>query len=75
MPENYVMLFDLEADEVNRRIIGESTREIEQISTYIKNKETSPVETFSEDFYDEVSDGQLSFSDEELYNKDTDKNE
>lgn len=42
---------------------------------YIKNKETSPVETFSEDFYDEVSDGQLSFSDEELYNKDTDKNE
>lgn len=42
MPENYVMLFDLEADEVNRRIIGESTREIEQISTYIKNKETFP---------------------------------
>ena len=42
MPENYVMLIDLEADEVNRRIIGESTREIEQISTYIKNKETFP---------------------------------
>lgn len=42
MPENYVMLFDLEADEVNRRIIGESTREIDKISTYIKNKETLP---------------------------------
>lgn len=42
MPENYVMLFDLEADEVNRRIIGESTREIDKISTYIKKRETFP---------------------------------
>lgn len=33
---------------------------------YIKNKENSPLETFSEDFYDEVNDGQLSFGIEEL---------
>lgn len=33
---------------------------------YIKSKEDSPIATFSEDFYDEVKDGQLSFGDEEL---------
>lgn len=33
---------------------------------YLKNKEKSPLETFSQDFYDDVNDGQISFSEEVL---------
>lgn len=33
---------------------------------YLKNKDTAPIETFSQDFYDEVNDGQLSFTEEQL---------
>lgn len=33
---------------------------------YLKNKNTAPIETFSQDFYDDVNDGQLSFTEEQL---------
>ncbi|WP_296112203.1 EFR1 family ferrodoxin [uncultured Anaerococcus sp.] len=44
MPENYLMLFDLESDEVNQDIINQASRYIGEIATYIRNKKDFPKE-------------------------------
>lgn len=42
MPENYIMLFDLDGDDINRKIIAESRNQIKSIAKYIRNKEDFP---------------------------------
>ena len=44
MPENYLMLFDLDSDDVNKKIIQNANSQIELIATYIKNNEDFPKE-------------------------------
>lgn len=42
MPENYLMLFDLDSPDVNKKIIEKASGQIESIAKYIKNKEDFP---------------------------------
>lgn len=42
MPENYIMLFDLDSDDLNKKIIADGLREVDKISSYIKNKQAFP---------------------------------
>lgn len=42
MPENYIMLFDLNSPETNKKIIANAKNDIEKIARYIKNKEEFP---------------------------------
>ncbi|MEB3429982.1 EFR1 family ferrodoxin [Citroniella saccharovorans] len=42
MPENYLMLFDLDNDEKNREIVLKSKDKLNKISEYIKNNEDFP---------------------------------
>ena len=42
MPENYIMLFDLDRDDVNRKIIADSRKKIGSIAKDIKNNENFP---------------------------------
>lgn len=44
MPENYLMLFDLDGEEVNKKIIEKAMRHIEEIARYIKNNKDFPKE-------------------------------
>lgn len=44
MPENYLMLFDLDSKEVNKKIIHEARAEIDMIGSFIRNKEKFPKE-------------------------------
>lgn len=42
MPENYLMLFDLDSKEVNKKIIHEARAELDMIGSFIRNKENFP---------------------------------
>lgn len=42
MPENYIMLFDLDSPETNKKIIAGAKNEIGNIASYIKNKVNFP---------------------------------
>lgn len=42
MPENYIMLFDLDGEEANKKIIEKASSQIVEISNYIKNNEDFP---------------------------------
>ena len=42
MPENYIMLFDLDSLKTNKKIIAEAKSEIGNIARYIKNKDYFP---------------------------------
>lgn len=42
MPENYIMLFDLDNPETNKKIIAKAKSNISNIAKYIKNKEEFP---------------------------------
>lgn len=42
MPENYIMLFDLDNPETNKKIIAKAKSKISNIAKYIKNKEEFP---------------------------------
>lgn len=42
MPENYLMLFDLDSPDINKKIIEKASDKIKEISNYIKNNEDFP---------------------------------
>ena len=42
MPENYVMLFDLDSPEVNKKIIEASKEDLGKVASYIKDREDFP---------------------------------
>ena len=42
MPENYLMLFDLDSNDVNKKIVQEARAEIDMIGSFIINKEEFP---------------------------------
>lgn len=42
MPENYIMLFDLDSPDINKKIIAAAKNEIGNITRYIKNKDNFP---------------------------------
>ena len=42
MPENYLMLFELDWEEANKKIIEKASSQIENIASYIKNNEDFP---------------------------------
>ncbi|MCW6700827.1 flavodoxin domain-containing protein [Anaerococcus sp. NML200537] len=42
MPENCIMLFDLDSDDLNKKIIADGLREVGKISSYIKTKQAFP---------------------------------
>lgn len=44
MPENYLMLFDLDSKEVNKKIIHEARAELDMIGYFIRNNEDFPKE-------------------------------
>lgn len=42
MPENYIMLFDIDSKEVNKKIIEEGSKKVGEIASFIRNKEAFP---------------------------------
>lgn len=42
MPENYIMLFDIDSKEVNEKIIEEGSKKVGEIASFIRNKEAFP---------------------------------
>lgn len=47
MPENYVMLFDIDSDEANKKIIEEGSKKVGEIASFIRNKEAFPKKNVS----------------------------
>lgn len=45
MPENYLMLFELDGEEIYKKIIEKASSQIENIASYIKNNEDFPKKT------------------------------